>query len=441
MPAIAAGSSSAVLSLWQAAEGDALPPDGVAAIIETEKAQVDLPVDTGGVLLRTLVSEGAEVEVGAPIALMADVHEAVDDVEAVLASLGHGSGGDSPEQSSADDDEPQHVGAVDPPSAAGQALGSSGDDSSRSPNGTGPSAAPAPGGSAPGQRLFTSPLARRLARESGLAVEQLQGTGPGGRIVRRDVEAALEARAAAAAPAQQPAQPVAAPAVDGQRAYTDLPHSRIRKATAARLTESMQTAPHFYLQGTAIVDELVALRARVNGGGGAVTLNDLIVKAAARAHSAVPAMNVIWTPEAVRSFSTVDIAVAVATERGLVTPVLRSVDAMTLTSLSAASADLVARARAGQLRQSELEGGSLTVTNLGMYGTKQFSAIINPPQAAILAVGAARQEPVVRDGDLQVGTVMHLTLSVDHRPVDGAVAAQWMRAFVALLEDPVQILV
>jgi pyruvate dehydrogenase E2 component (dihydrolipoamide acetyltransferase) len=274
-----------------------------------------------------------------------------------------------------------------------------------------------------------------------LAVEQLQGTGPGGRIVRRDVEAALEARAAAAAPAQQPAQPVAAPAVDGQRAYTDLPHSRIRKATAARLTESMQTAPHFYLQGTAIVDELVALRARVNGGGGAVTLNDLIVKAAARAHSAVPAMNVIWTPEAVRSFSTVDIAVAVATERGLVTPVLRSVDAMTLTSLSAASADLVARARAGQLRQSELEGGSLTVTNLGMYGTKQFSAIINPPQAAILAVGAARQEPVVRDGHLQVGTVMHLTLSVDHRPVDGAVAAQWMRAFVALLEDPVQILV
>jgi pyruvate dehydrogenase E2 component (dihydrolipoamide acetyltransferase) len=189
------------------------------------------------------------------------------------------------------------------------------------------------------------------------------------------------------------------------------------------------------------VDELLALRKKINAGGAAVSINDLVVKAAGRAHTVVPAMNVIWTPEAVRSFATVDVAIAVATGRGLLTPVLRGVDTMTLTALATASADLAERARASRLDQSELDGGTLTVTNLGMYGTEQFAAIINPPHAAILAVGAARQEPVVEDGTLTVGTVMHFTLSVDHRPVDGTVAAEWMRAFVSLLEDPVRILV
>jgi pyruvate dehydrogenase E2 component (dihydrolipoamide acetyltransferase) len=283
-------------------------------------------------------------------------------------------------------------------------------------------------------------LARRLARDAGLAVEQLRGTGPGGRIVRRDVEAALAARADAIAEKSPAASP--APAVAGPPAasYTDQPHTRIRKATAARLTESKREAPHFYLEGTARVDELLALRKRINSGGAAVSVNDLIVKAAARAHMTVPAMNVIWTAEATRSFATVDVAIAVATERGLLTPVLRGVEAMSLSTLSAASADLAERARSGRLNQAELDGGSLTVTNLGMYGTERFAAIINPPHAAILAVGAARQEPVVDDGALTVGTVMHLTLSVDHRPVDGTVAAQWMQALVSLLEDPVQIL-
>jgi pyruvate dehydrogenase E2 component (dihydrolipoamide acetyltransferase) len=281
-----------------------------------------------------------------------------------------------------------------------------------------------------------------MARDSGLAVEQLRGTGPGGRIVRRDVEAALAARADAVATAERaPSAAAGASVVPALAQHTDQPHSRIRKATAARLTESKQNAPHFYLQATARVDELLALRKKINAGGAAVSINDLVVKAAGRAHTVVPAMNVIWTPEAVRSFSTVDVAIAVATGRGLLTPVLRGVDTMTLTALATASADLAERARASRLDQSELDGGTLTVTNLGMYGTEQFAAIINPPHAAILAVGAARQEPVVEDGTLTVGTVMHFTLSVDHRPVDGTVAAEWMRAFVSLLEDPVRILV
>jgi pyruvate dehydrogenase E2 component (dihydrolipoamide acetyltransferase) len=223
--------------------------------------------------------------------------------------------------------------------------------------------------------------------------------------------------------------------------YTDIPHTRMRRAIAARLTESTRNAPHFFVRGTARVDKLLKLRARLNDSGSVkVSVNDVVVKAAARAHVLVPAINVIWTPDAVRSFSGVDISVAVATDRGLVTPVLRAVDQMTLSAVAAASTDLVRRARSGRLLQGELEGGTLTVTNLGVFGAEDLAAIINPPQSAILAVGAAREKPVVTKSRPNVGTVMSLTLSVDHRPIDEAVAAQWMAVFISLLEEPVRIL-
>jgi pyruvate dehydrogenase E2 component (dihydrolipoamide acetyltransferase) len=190
------------------------------------------------------------------------------------------------------------------------------------------------------------------------------------------------------------------------------------------------------------VDRLLALRTEINAGSGPkVSVNDLVVKAVGRAHTLVPDLNVIWTGDAIRHFSSVDVAIAVATDNGLVTPVVRGVDRLSLHQLVAATQDLVTRAKDRRLKQSELEGGSISVTNLGMFGTEEFAAIINPPQAAIIAVGAARQEPVVADGGLAVATVMHVTLSVDHRPVDGATAAQWMRTFVELLESPAQILV
>jgi pyruvate dehydrogenase E2 component (dihydrolipoamide acetyltransferase) len=215
----------------------------------------------------------------------------------------------------------------------------------------------------------------------------------------------------------------------------------MRRAIASRLTRSSQEAPHFDVHGTARVDRLLRLRARLNGSGGTkVSVNDLVVTAAARAHVQIPEMNVIWLPDAVRRFDSVDIAVAVATDHGLVTPVLRGAGTMTVSAVAAVTADLVARAREGRLRQDELEGATLSVTNLGVYGTEDFSAIINPPQAAILAVGAARSEPVVHKGRLTVGTVMRVTLSVDHRPVDGVLAARWMAAFLALIEDPLRIL-
>jgi pyruvate dehydrogenase E2 component (dihydrolipoamide acetyltransferase) len=218
----------------------------------------------------------------------------------------------------------------------------------------------------------------------------------------------------------------------------------MRRAIAARLGESKQQVPHFYLRGTARVDRLLDLRSQLNStaapGAARVSLNDLVVKAAGVAHGLVPGMNAIWRPEAIRRFPAADIAIAVATEHGLVTPVLRGVERLTISALAGQTAELVERARAGQLRPDELEGGTLTVTNLGMYDTEEFAAIINPPQSAILAVGAVREEPVVVEGALAVGSVLRVTLSVDHRAVDGALAAEWMRSFLSLMEQPVRIL-
>jgi pyruvate dehydrogenase E2 component (dihydrolipoamide acetyltransferase) len=216
----------------------------------------------------------------------------------------------------------------------------------------------------------------------------------------------------------------------------------MRRAIATRLLESKQTTPHFYLRATARVDKLLKLRSELNGVGDLrVSVNDMVIKAAAQAHTVVPAMNSIWTPDAVRTFSSVDIAIAVATETTLLTPVLHGVEHLSISAVATSARDLAERARAGRLRQDELEGGALSVTNLGMFGTEEFAAIINPPQSAILAVGAARPEPVAHKGKVSVATVMRLTLSVDHRAVDGALAAQWMTAFVQTLEKPLRILV
>jgi pyruvate dehydrogenase E2 component (dihydrolipoamide acetyltransferase) len=281
-------------------------------------------------------------------------------------------------------------------------------------------------------RVFASPLARRLARDAGLSLTGIVGTGPGGRIVRRDVQAAFVAR---------PAPPASAAAVAGAGAFTDLPHTPMRRAIARRLTESKQTIPHFTVRATLRVDELLRLRAGLADVGTKVSVTDLLVKAAARAHTAVPRMNAIWTSEATRTFSAVDVSVAVATRTGLLTPVVRGVQGLPVAAVAHTVRDLVARARAGQLRQEELEGGALTITNLGMYGTEEFAAIINPPQSAILAVGAARPEPVVADGALAVATVVHVTLSADHRVVDGALAAEWMAALTESVEEPLRLLV
>ena len=423
MPEVATGATEAVLAEWLVAERAEFAAEDTLATVETDKAMVDVEADDAGVVLKTLVAPGAHVEVGAPIAVLGQPGEDVADLGAVLAELG--------------------VAAAAPAAPAASAP------AAPAPAASAPAASAPPVSAAGNGRVYASPLARKIARQSGVAVETITGSGPGGRILRRDVDAAIAARPAAPpvaappAPAPAPAAPVAG-AGAGAAPGADIPHSRQRRAIAARLTESKQTAPHFYVRATIRAARLVALRAEINAGldGGArVSLNDLVVKAVAAAHQRVPEMNVIWTPDAVRTFATVDVAVAVATDRGLVTPVLRDVTALTITQVAARSRDLAGRARDGRLRQDELDGGTISVTNLGMYGVEEFAAIINPPQAAILAVGAVRDEPVVEDGAVVPGQVMTVTLSVDHRPVDGVAAARWLAALKELLENPLRVLV
>ncbi|MEL0282404.1 MAG: dihydrolipoamide acetyltransferase family protein [Actinomycetota bacterium] len=423
MPEVAAGASSAVLSQWPTGVGASFSTGDVIAIIETDKAVVDVEAEADGTLVHLIATEGQEVTIGDPIALIAAPGEDVGDVDAVLVSLGVDSNSDD------------STDAAPPPAPVPASPAND-----PAPVSTVPAEAPAAEATSqaavPSGRLFVSPIARRLAKEAGIALTGIAGTGPNGRIRRRDVEAAISE-----APSAAPASP--APSISSAPAsgFVDIPHSRLRRAIANRLVESKTTAPHFYLRGSAQVDRLMALRAEINDGEDVrVSVNDLVIKAVAAAMVRVPAMNVIWTADAIRQFHTVDMAVAIATESGLVTPVLRNVEDMSVRHIAATTKDYAERARAGGLKQAELEGGSTSVTNLGMFGTEDFDAIINPPHASILAVGAATEQPIVADGHITVGSVMKVTLSVDHRPVDGATAAEWMREFVSLLESPAKIL-
>ncbi|SEF77737.1 pyruvate dehydrogenase E2 component (dihydrolipoamide acetyltransferase) [Nonomuraea solani] len=378
MPEVAANAGEAVLQAWAVPVGAPVKAGDVIATVETDKAVVEVAAETDGVLVRTLVDEGATVAVGTPIAVLGDAGELPGKADALPA----------------DQDAPSER---------------------------------------PAERIFSSPLARRLAKEAHLGLGDLTGTGPNGRIVRRDVETAIAARSH-----QKPRSPQELQEPQEQlREPQEVPHSRARRAAAARLTQSKQTAPHFYVRGTAHVGKLLKLRRDLTNS---VSINDLVIKAAAQAHVLVPEMNVIWTQEATRTFTTVDLSVAIATPNGLVTPVLKSVEKSSVTTIATTVKDFADRARTGRLRQDELEGGVLTITNLGMHGVEEFAAIINPPQSAILAVGAVRREPVVAKGRVKAAQVMRVTLSVDHRPIDGTVAAAWMRTFLDLLAHPVRIL-
>lgn len=437
MPGLSADADEAVLGDWYVKAGDKVAEGDPLCAVETDKANVDVPAEADIVVFRLLFDAGATVPVGDAIAVLLDAGEdpakgqqLVDDLlgggtDRALTDM------DMPEEAIA----PQDAGAPETPVEHAEVHEH--------------------------QRIFASPLARRLAEEAGLHIEDIRGTGPHGRVVRADVERAasrMGPKAAPAEPAAPPAapEPAAAPAaapaakpakaaparVASEGGYTDLPHSRMRKTIAARLQESKQTAPHFYLKASLVVDDLFALRKQINSIEGVkVSVNDLIVAAAAKALAAFPDMNVIWTDEAIRRFDDVDIAVAVATDGGLVTPVVRSAEKISLSELSATIKEMAGRAQEGKLQASELQGGSMTVTNLGMFGTEEFAAIINPPQAAILSVGAAMPTPVAVDGEVVVKMVLKVVLSVDHRPVDGVVAAQWMQVFKEFVESPMKILV
>jgi len=469
LPGVSADSDEAALEGWSVEAGQKIAAGDVVATVETEKAVVDIECDQDGVVHALVVEAGTLVPVGDPIAVLLAPDEDPAAGAALLAELGLGPASHAARAAPEPAPEPAPPAA---PAAQEPAVAPAPAEPAPAAPAADTPAAPAAsaGPGANGGRIFASPLARRMARDAGLGLDPLEGTGPGGLIVRDDALRAIAAAQsqATAAPAEAPEAPRPATTCSAQAAsapadppvaasaatvapavrtsaygpYEEVPHSKLRRLVASRLQASKQEAPHFYLRARVRVDELLALRATVNASSPVrVSVNDFFVRAAARALVDVPEMNVVWTPDAVLRFERADVSVAVASERGLVTPVVRGADSLSLGALSTAVKDLVARAGEGRLQQDELEGGALTVTNLGMYGVREFDAIINPPQVGILAVGAAVAEPVVVDGEVQVATVVHLTLSVDHRPVDGVVAARFLARLTEIVENPLQALV
>ena len=446
MPEVLANVTEAAVQKWLVAAGDEIAVGQPFAEIETEKAVVEYTAETAGTVLELLVAEGDSIDVGAPIAVVGQAGESAESAPAAPAA----------------ETQPQTVAAspsaTDPESAAPVAeaeveSASAPTPASASIAADAPSASSAPAPRAtdepPSGRRFISPLVRRLAREHGLSLDDVRGSGPDGRIVRRDIEALLTDSGKASAPASPAsAPPSSAPAQAAPAAATApgaepelVPHSRTRKTIARRLTESKNQVPHFYLTADCRVDALLAMRAEINAAGTVkVSVNDLVVKAVAGAFRDVPEANRTWSDDGMLQHGSVDIGIAVSLDDGLVMPILRGVEGLSVSALGAQIADLAERGRGGKLRPDEMEGGSFAVSNLGMFGTQSFSAIITPPQAGILAVGAARQMPVVVDGSLEVGSVMSVTLSADHRAWDGALAARWLAAFVARIEHPLTIL-
>ena len=415
MPALSPTMEEGALTKWLVKPGDAVTSGDVIAEIETDKATMEVEAVDDGVIGALLVAEGAQgVKVNAPIATLLEPGEPADALAAPAAAP---------------------VTAPPPPIAPPVA------DSA------------APGGAG---RLFATPLARRIAAERGVDLAAVQGSGPHGRIVRADVEAAAPGArpaAPAAGPAAAPASaPLAAPAsaetvarLYAGRDFQEVALDGMRRVVAARLTEAKQTVPHFYLRREIGLDALLALRAQINAKGAArgvkLSVNDFIIRACALALQAVPDCNAVWAGDRILRFTASDVAVAVAVEGGLFTPVLRDAEAKALSQLSAEMKDLAARARARKLAPQEYQGGAFAISNLGMFGVESFDAIINPPHAAILAVGAGVRKPVARGEAVMIETVMSVTLSVDHRVIDGALGAQFLQAVKDCLEDPLSLLV
>ncbi len=418
MPALSPTMEEGTLAKWLVKEGDVVKSGQIIAEIETDKATMEFEAVDEGKIGRILVAEGtAGVKVNTPIAVLVEDGEAADAVVAPVTAA-----------------------AVAAPVAVAAVV----------------AAAPV-AVKAAGARVFASPLARRIAAEKGLDLAGVQGSGPHGRIVKADVEGATVAAPVAVVAVAAPATPAAAapamaagPSTDMVlRTYADRPFTEVkldgmRKVIAARLTEAKQTVPHFYLRRDIELDALMAFRGQLNAKlearGVKLSVNDFIIKACALALQQVPGANAVWAGDRVLQFKKSDVAVAVAIEGGLFTPVLRDAESKSLSALSAEMKDLAKRAKDRKLAPTEYQGGSFAISNLGMFGIDNFDAIISPPQAAILAVGAGVPKAIVKDGVVVVGTVMSVTLSVDHRVIDGALAALLLNAIKDNLENPLAML-
>ena len=419
MPALSPTMTTGTLAKWLVGEGDRVNSGDVIAEIETDKATMEVESVDDGVMAKIFVDAGTEnVAVGAVIAVLAEDGETASDV--AKAGLQEPS---SPVPVTSVAAEAKERAEPAPVTAAPV------------------KAVPAPQTkSSDKPRIFASPLARRIAADRNIALEGITGSGPYGRILRRDVESA------ATAPIVQTTAALAGATPAGATQQGDsylVANSQMRKAIANRLQDSKQQAPHFYLTVDCVIDNLLEARKSLNAKaaeGIKISVNDMIIRAAAMALIAVPEANASWEGENTRLFRHADIAMAVAIDGGLITPIVWAAEQKGLAALSQVTADLAARARDGKLAANEYTGGSFTISNLGMFGVREFAAVINPPHGGILAVGAGEQRPIVIDGNLAVATVMSVTLSADHRAVDGAVGARWLQAFKGFVENPVTML-
>ncbi|MBB2204970.1 pyruvate dehydrogenase complex dihydrolipoamide acetyltransferase [Gluconacetobacter takamatsuzukensis] len=408
MPGPSSSPALATLARWLRSEGDRVMAGDVLAEIEADKATMEVEAPADGILGRILVPEGTpDVEADRIIGIVVRPGEDLPD----MAGTDSTATDDSIGQDAAEAPPPERQATPSPPSTPAMARH---------------------------HRLFASPVARRLARARGLDLSQVTGSGPGGRILRRDVESALP--------------PAAQPAPTEHRDESEVrsvPISTMRRTIAQRLMAAKQTVPHFYVSVDIDADALLALRQEINGIGAEeespdacrLSVNDMLIRAAALASKALPAVNTCWNEDAILFYRQIDIAIAVSVPDGLLTPVLRDAGGKSLATIGRESRALIARARTGKLRPEDMQGGCFTLSNAGMFGVDSMTAIINPPHAAILAVGAIARRPVIRQDQIAIASVMTCTLSADHRVIDGALAAQWLDTFRKLIEQPVRLMI
>ncbi|MCG6115629.1 MAG: pyruvate dehydrogenase complex dihydrolipoamide acetyltransferase [Mesorhizobium sp.] len=464
MPALSPTMEEGNLSKWLVKEGDSVAPGDVIAEIETDKATMEVEAVDEGTVAKIMVPEGTEgVKVNAVIAVLAEEGE---DVKAAASAGGKAEA--KPEKTETPSSPP--AGEASTKSTEGGGSASSTPEKAKSASANTNGAAPSPhpevraerASKDEGARTFASPLARRIAKDAGIDVSAISGTGPRGRVVKADVEAAKEK--GVAAPAGDKAAPAAAPAVKAmsddavlklfeEGSYELVPHDNMRKTIARRLVEAKSTIPHFYLTLDCELDALLVLRKQVNDAAPIrktekgeepaykVSVNDMVIKAMAMALRDVPDANASWTEGGMLKHKHADVGVAVSIPGGLITPIVRRAEEKTLSAIANEMKDLAGRARNKRLRPEEYQGGTTAVSNLGMFGIKDFSAVINPPHATILAVGAGEQRAVVKNGAVAIATIMSVTLSTDHRAVDGALGSELLVAFKRYIENPMGMLV
>ncbi len=428
MPALSPTMETGTLAKWHVKEGDSVTSGDIIAEIETDKATMEVEAVDEGTVGKIVVAEGtADVPVNQLIALLLEDGEDASALDAAASAA------PAPTAAPAADPAPAPSAPTETPAPAA-------------------APSPAPAAAKSNGRVFASPLARRIAAQNGVDVAAISGSGPNGRIIKRDVEAAIAggvapkaapAPAAAAAPASEPAAPADYRVFFEDGSYEEIELNSMRRTIARRLTASKRDIPHFYLTVDCQIDELLAMRKKLNSQSedNKISVNDFVIKACGLALRKVPAANATWAETHILRHKHADISMAVAIDGGLITPIVRQVDIKGLGQIAAETKDLATRARDMKLQPHEFEGGTFSVSNLGMFGVRNFTAVINPPQAAILAVGSGERRAVVTaDGEVKTATIMTVTLSCDHRVIDGALGAQLLGAFKGYVEEPLTML-